>query len=103
MHAFYKSWLDSSGVDPMRYLQQGNGLAEGPSAQQQDTLVDSQPYFGFAPAEDPQALLIATSLYFRIQVRASPCMPAECTQICAPAMGGQRQRTSPSCSADAWC
>ena len=44
---------------------------EPPRAQQQQELVDSQPYFSFAPAEDPQAPLIATSLYYRIQVRVS--------------------------------
>ncbi len=44
---------------------------EPPSTQQQQELVDSQPYFSFAPAEDPQAPLIATSLYYRIQVHLS--------------------------------
>lgn len=38
--------------------------------------MDSQPYFSFAPAEDPQAPLIATSLYFRIQVHVPPGIAA---------------------------
>ena len=50
---------------------QSNSLTETPSTQQLQELVDSQPYFSFAPAEDPRAPLIATSLYYRIQVRLS--------------------------------
>jgi len=39
----------------------------------QELAAASAPYFGFAPADDPEAPLTANALYFRIQVHSGFC------------------------------
>lgn len=48
------------------------------STNRQKLAAESAPYFGFAPADDPEAVLTANALYFRIQVHSIFC----CAHIC---------------------
>jgi len=49
------------------------------STNRQELAAESAPYFGFAPADDPEAPLTANALYFRIQVHSGFC----CAHVCA--------------------